>query len=375
MKKAGDFEFCGDGRALAGRKKDADKAVDMVISAKNHHASAHGHVPVMLSEVLDVLQPRDNGIYVDGTFGGGGYSRALLEAANCTVIAIDRDPEAIQRGQLLQADFPDRLVLIEGRFSQMVSLLQPLEIEHVDGVTLDVGVSSFQIDDPARGFSFQADGPLDMRMEGAASDSLSAADVVNNLTQKDLASLIYIFGEEKQSRAIAKAIVDARLEQPLARTGELAALIESVVHQNPNKKNLHPATRTFQALRIYVNGELDELSEGLSAAETILATDGRMAIVSFHSLEDRIVKRFLRHRCGKTPQGSRHMPPDASSGNAPSFIEIKHRAQKPDEAETALNPRARSARLRAAQRTSAPAWPIEAGAMSFPTYAGGEVNL
>lgn len=347
----------------------------MVISVKSHHASAHGHVPVMLSEVLDILQPRDNGIYIDGTFGGGGYSRALLEAANCTVIAIDRDPEAIQRGQVLQADFPDRLVLVEGRFSQMVSLLQPLDIEHVDGVTLDVGVSSFQIDDPARGFSFQADGPLDMRMEGAASDSLSAADVVNNLTQKDLASLIYIFGEEKQSRAIAKAIVDARLEKPLARTGELAALIESVVHQNPNKKNLHPATRTFQALRIYVNGELDELSQGLSAAETILATDGRMAIVSFHSLEDRIVKRFLRHRCGKTPQGSRHMPPDASSGIAPSFIEIKHRAQKPDEAETALNPRARSARLRAAQRTSAPVWSIDAGAMSFPTYAGGEVNL
>lgn len=321
----------------------------------------------MLPEVLEVLQPRDKGIYVDATFGGGGYSRALLEAADCTVIAIDRDPEAIERGQALLADFPGQLVLVEGRFSKMDTLLEPLGFAKVDGVTLDVGVSSFQIDDAARGFSFQADGPLDMRMEGVASDSLSAADLVNKLTQKDLAALIYIFGEERQSRAIAKAIVEARQDKPFLRTRELAALVASVVHQKPGKK-LHPATKTFQALRIYVNCELDELTQGLSVAETILAEGGYMAIVSFHSLEDRIVKRFLRHRCGKTPQGSRHMPPDATAKIAPSFVEIKHGAIRPGEEEIQFNPRSRSARLRAAKRTGAPSWPIEVGAMTFPSY-------
>ncbi len=350
--------------------------MDNVTSSQAQQPSAGGHVPVMLAEVLAVLQPKDNGIYVDGTFGGGGYSRALLQAADCTVVAIDRDPQAIERGQSLQAEYPDRLVLVQGRFSQMDALLSPLGIDKVDGVTLDVGVSSFQIDDAARGFSFQADGPLDMRMEGLASDGLSAADVVNSLTQKDLASLIYIFGEEKQSRNIARAIVEARAEKPLLRTGELAAIIAGVVHQMPGKKQLHPATRTFQALRIYVNCELEELGQGLTAAETILNSGGRMAIVSFHSLEDRIVKRFLRHRCGKTPQGSRHMPPDAGSETAPSFVEIKHRAIRPDTRETEINPRARSARLRAAQRTEAPPWPIEAGAMNFPRFSseGGKTS-
>ncbi len=329
-----------------------------------------GHVPVMLPEVLEVLQPKDQGIYVDATFGGGGYARALLEAANCTVIAIDRDPEAIERGQSLVAEYRDRLTLVQGRFSQMAALLENLGIDRVDGVTLDVGVSSFQIDEAARGFSFQADGPLDMRMEGAASEGLSAADVVNNLAQKDLASLIYIFGEEKQSRAIAKAIVEARAQKPLVRTSELAAIIASVVHQNPGKKNLHPATRTFQALRIYVNCELDELAQGLVAAETVLGEGGHMAIVSFHSLEDRIVKRFLRLRCGKTPQGSRHAPPEASARTEPSFIEIKHRAIRPGEEETGANPRARSARLRAARRTAAAPWPMQDSEMTFPSFSG-----
>lgn len=337
--------------------------------ARNEPLDGSGHVPVMLSQVLDVLAPRDNGIYVDGTFGGGGYTRAILEAANCTVVAIDRDPEAIERGQVLQSDYPDRLVLVQGRFSQMVELLKARGIDSVDGVTLDVGVSSFQIDDPERGFSFMADGPLDMRMEGAASDSVSAADLVNNLPQQDLASLIYVFGEERKSRVIAKAIVEARLEKPFARTGELAQLISSVIHQNPAKKMLHPATRTFQALRIYVNGELDELNEGLSAAETILNEGGHMAIVSFHSLEDRIVKRFLRQRCGKTPQGSRHLPPESVTVRAPSFVEIKHRAQRPEEAETSANPRARSARLRAARRTDASAWSLDSDAAIRPEFS------
>ncbi len=332
-------------------------------------SAAGGHVPVMLAQVLEVLQPRDNGIYVDATFGGGGYSRALLEAADCTVVAIDRDPQAIERGKSLLADYPDRLVLLEGRFSQMKSLLEPLGIDRVDGVTFDVGVSSFQIDDGARGFSFQADGPLDMRMEGVGAEGLSAADVVNGLDQKDLAALIYIFGEERQSRKIARAIVDARLEKPLLRTSELAAIISDVVHQRPDRKNLHPATRTFQALRIYVNCELEELTQGLSAAEEILGHGGHIAIVSFHSLEDRIVKKFLRQRCGKIPQGSRHMPPGADAENAPSFVEIRHKAQRPGDDEVELNPRARSARLRAARRTDAPAWPIDAGFMTFPRYS------
>jgi len=331
-------EFCGEGRAPAGLETDAGNVVEMVTVAGDH-------VPVMLSQVLDVSQPHDNGIYVDATFGGGGYARALLEAANCTVVAIDRDPHAIERGKSLLADYPDRLVLVEGRFSQMKSLLEPLGINQVDGVTFDVGVSSFQIDDATRGFSFQMDGPLDMRMEGTASKGISAADVVNGLDQKDLAALIYIFGEERQSRAIARAIIEARLERPLLRTGELAKIISGVVHQKPGRKNIHPATRTFQALRIYVNGELDELAHGLSAAEAILGHGGHIAVVSFHSLEDRIVKRFLRQRCGKTPQGSRHMPQDAGNQNAPSFVEIKHKALRPGDDEVDVNPRARSARL------------------------------
>lgn len=331
--------------------------------------SQPGHVPVMMAEVLNVLAPKDNGIYVDGTFGGGGYTRALLEAADCTVIAIDRDPQAIERGQALVAEYPDRLVLLQGRFSQMVDLLAERGIASVDGVTLDVGVSSFQIDDPARGFSFMADGPLDMRMEGTASDGISAADLVNKLPQDDLAALIYILGEERKSRVIARAIVQARGEKPFTRTAELATLISSVIHQNPAKKLMHPATRTFQALRIFVNGELDELHTALNATETILHAGGHMAIVSFHSLEDRIVKTFLRQRCGKTPQGSRHLPPELGAARDPSFLEVKHRAQKPGDDETSVNPRARSARLRAAQRTQADVWPFDEDDVLAPKFS------
>jgi len=348
--------------------------VGIVRATGKRRSSGARHVPVMLSQVLEVLQPRDNGIYVDATFGGGGYSQALLEAADCTVIAIDRDPLAIERGQAMLADYPGRLVLIKGRFSQMAALLERHGITEVDGVTFDVGVSSFQLDDAERGFSFQADGPLDMRMEGAASDALSAADVVNNLTQKDLASLIYIFGEERQSRAIARAIVEARRTNPVLRTGELAALVAGVVHQNPARKNLHPATRTFQALRIYVNCELDELARGLLDAETILSEGGHLAIVAFHSLEDRIVKRFLRMRCGKTPQGSRHRPPDANATRRASFTEIRHRVQRPDMTEIANNPRARSARLRCARRTGAAPWPRDAEFVNFPRYECAGLN-
>ena len=312
------------------------------------------HRPVLLSEVIAVLEPRDGAVYVDGTFGAGGYSRALLDAARCTVWAIDRDPDAIAGAAPLVRRYADRLVVVAGRFGEMDRLLADRGVERVDGVALDIGVSSMQLDEPARGFSFMRDGPLDMRMERAGP---SAADIVNTAAEGDLADLIFDLGEERKARRIARAIVDARTERPITRTTQLAAIVRRVVR--PAADGLDPATRTFQALRIYVNDELGELDRGMVAAERLLRAGGRLAVVSFHSLEDRRVKRFLTTRAGLAPRASRHAPPrgpDQDAGKAPSFRLITRKPVRPGAAETAINPRARSARLRAAERLDAPAW-------------------
>jgi len=313
-----------------------------------------GHVPVMLREVLSVLAPRDDGIYVDGTFGLGGYSEALLRAARCTVWGIDRDPVALERGERLVQHYEDRLTLLSGRYGEMGDLLAKHDITAVDGVALDLGVSSIQIDDPARGFSFRADGPLDMRMER---DGASAADIVNTLDEASLARIIHHYGEERFARQIARAIVAARTEAPIDTTGRLATIIRRVVRQG--RDGIDPSTRTFQALRIHVNDELGELDRGLAAAERILAPGGRLAVVAFHSLEDRKVKRFLKARSAVGASKSRLLPGEVAP-RAASFELIAKKAMRPKDDEIASNPRARSARLRAAVRTGAAAWPVEA---------------
>lgn len=303
------------------------------------------HIPVMLDEVMAVLAPRDGAIYVDATFGGGSYTEALLARAKCVVYAIDRDPAAIARGQTLTQRFGDRLTLIEGRFSEMDAFVRT----PADGVAFDLGVSSFQLDEAGRGFSFNADGPLDMRMSGKGP---SAADAVNTLPESDLADIFRRYGEEKRARAIAHAIVAAR---PITRTRALAGIVEKALGVSARKQAIHPATRTFQALRIYVNDELGELERGLEAAERTLKPMGRLAVVAFHSLEDRIVKRFLTERAGKTPHASRHAP-DAAPMRAPTFRLIPPSPRMPRMSEVEANPRSRSAKLRAAERTAAPAW-------------------
>lgn len=310
---------------------------------------ASRHVPVMLAEVLTALSPRDGALYVDGTFGLGGYTRALLEAAQCKVCGIDRDPQAIAAGAVLAAQHPGRLELINGRFGDMERLLTARGVTHVDGVALDIGVSSPQIDEPARGFSFRHDGPLDMRM---GTDGPTAADVVNTADEAALADIIERYGEERFARRIARAIVAARTQQPITRTAQLADIVRSVVRRTGD--GIDPATRTFQALRIYVNDEIGELQRGLVAAERLLVPGGRLAVVSFHSLEDREVKSFLKRRSGAEDGVSRHLPVQANR-RAPSFKLLTRRAVRPGESESETNPRARSARLRAAERTAAPA--------------------
>ncbi len=309
------------------------------------------HRPVMLAEVLAALSPAEGGIYVDGTFGAGGYTRAILETADCRVYAIDRDPTAIREGEALQAKYAGRLTLIEGRFSDMAALLAERGIDAVDGVVLDLGVSSMQLDREERGFSFQKDGPLDMRMGGSGR---TAADLVNELPEAELHRIIAVYGEERRARAIAKAIARARKVRPIITTRELARLVEEVLGRMPGVEKLHPATRTFQALRIEVNEELDELAHALAAAESVLAPGGRLVVVSFHSLEDRIVKRFLAERIEGRARPSRHAPP-AGPAPEPTFQLLVKGAAQPTEAEIEVNPRARSARLRAAVRTAAPA--------------------
>ena len=308
-----------------------------------------GHTPVMLEEVMAALAPRDGAIYVDATFGGGGYSQALLARAECKVYAIDRDPDAIGRGRALVAQSHGRLALMQGGFSEMDTLVG----ETVDGVAFDLGVSSYQFDQAERGFSFREDGALDMRM---SREGESAADAVNTLPESKLADLVWRYGEEKRSRAIARAIVAAR---PIARTRELAEIVERVAGPAAKREKIHPATRTFQALRIYVNDELGELERGLAAAERTLKPEGRLAVVSFHSLEDRIVKQFLSSRSGRDMRGSRHAP--ARAQRAATFALLGPQPRLPSAAEIETNPRARSAKLRAGVRTAAVAWAADGG--------------
>ncbi len=314
--------------------------------------TAPAHISVLRAAVLASLMPKAGGCYVDGTFGAGGYSEALLGAADCRVWGIDRDPDALAFGAALKVRYPDRLTMIEGNFGDMDRLLGDRGVQAVDGVALDLGVSSMQLDRAERGFSFRADGPLDMRM---ARHGESAADLVNRLDETELANLIFEFGEERLSRRIAAAIVRAR---PISRTAELAQIIRRVI---PKKGDgIDPATRTFQALRIAVNDELGELARGLGAAERLLAPGGRLAVVTFHSLEDRPVKAFLQQRSGKNPAGSRHLPVTAAA-RPPSFRLLTSKPLVADMEEIRINPRARSAKLRAAERTTAPSWPAELG--------------
>lgn len=307
------------------------------------------HAPVMLQEMLDALAPRDGGLYLDGTFGAGGYSRAILSAADCRVVAIDRDPDAIARAAPLHAEFGERFTILQGRFGDMDALLAEVGIDSLDGVVLDIGVSSPQIDTPERGFSFRHAGPLDMRMGG---DGPSAADVVNTWEEDRLARLIRDYGEEKRARAVARAIVAARAEKPIETTTDLAEIVRSVVRKA--KDGIDPATRTFQALRIEVNDELGELDRALTAAERLLDAGGRLVIVAFHSLEDKRVKAFMTARSGGTGV-SRHMPGPDPARPLPTFTQDSRKAVRPGNAECARNPRARSARLRLAIRTDAPA--------------------
>jgi 16S rRNA (cytosine1402-N4)-methyltransferase len=307
------------------------------------------HVPVLLDEVLDALAIAPGETHVDGTFGAGGYSKAILEKGAARVLAFDRDPEAIEQGKALAASCGGRLTLVPERFSRMRQALAQRGVDSVDGVTLDIGVSSMQLDQAERGFSFQGDGPLDMRM---AREGRSAANFVNEADEAELADILFHYGEERQSRRVARAIVAAR---PIERTGQLAEIVRKAVGFRPGMKK-DPATRTFQAIRIHINEELSELEGGLAAAEQVLAPGGRLAVVTFHSLEDRIVKRFLKTRSGDLPSGSRHLPAN-EVGPPPSF-EAVTRPVRPAEAEIAANPRARSATLRSARRTAAPAWTI-----------------
>jgi 16S rRNA (cytosine1402-N4)-methyltransferase len=304
------------------------------------------HIPVLVRPVVAHLGVRAGGIYIDGTFGAGGYARAILAAADCKVLALDRDQSAVAQSAGLVDESGGRLTVAEGRFSALDEAAASFGIAGADGVVLDLGVSSMQLDSHDRGFSFRLDGPLDMRMEAGGP---SAAEVVAAASERTLADIIFLLGEERHSRAVARAVVKARAETPIRTTRALADIVGRVVHGRPG--DIHPATRTFQALRLFVNDELGELQAGLSAAERILKPGGRLVVVSFHSLEDRIVKTFLAARAG-TRAGSRHLPQAAP--RPASFTILTKRPVGPDEAETAANPRARSAKLRAAERNAAP---------------------
>ena len=317
--------------------------------------SEGAHTPVLLAEIVAALAPREGSIIVDGTFGAGGYAKALLDAAPCRVIGIDRDPDQVARAAGLAAQYAGRLTVIEGRFGTMDELLAARGVTVVDGVALDLGVSSMQLDEADRGFSFRHAGPLDMRMER---EGRSAADIVNGVPEAELADIIFRFGGERHSRRVARAIVARRKIEAFASTTALAETVRSAVPRA--KDGIDPATRTFQALRIEVNDELGELDRGLVAAEHLLGAGGRLAVVSFHSLEDGAVKDFLRRRSSAEARPSRHLPPMAP-GRAASFRPITKKPIVASSAETAANPRARSAKLRVAERTAAPAWAAEGG--------------
>ena len=324
-------------------------------------AGAAPHIPVLLAEVLSALSPLEGAVVVDGTFGAGGYSRAILAGGAGRVIAIDRDPTAIEAGAEMVAASAGRLTLVPGTFSELDRLAEEAGEASIDAVVLDIGVSSMQLDRAERGFSFRADGPLDMRMSLSGP---TAADVVNTLDVKELARLFWIYGEEKQSMRIARAIVARRDSQPFSRTAELVSTIESVLG-GKRFGAMHPATRTFQALRIHVNGELDQLSDALAAAERALKPGGRLVVVTFHSLEDRIVKRFLADRSRERAGGSRHRP-EATVPPATFRVEGRQPVEA-GEAELSTNPRARSAKLRVGIRTDAPARPIDRAALGVPS--------
>lgn len=319
------------------------------------------HIPVLISEVLEQLAPRAGETYIDATFGAGGYSRRILEAAECSVLALDRDPNAVRNSAPLCAQFPGRLTVVEAPFSRIEDVAgaylstnaeagRPPVFTPPDGIVFDIGVSSMQLDEADRGFSFQRDGPLDMRMSQSGE---SAADIVNTFGERPLADLIYELGEERRSRAIARAIVARRAERTFTTTLDLADVITRA-YRGQREEGRHPATRTFQALRMYVNDELGELRRGLEGAERLLKPGGRLVVVTFHSLEDRIVKTFFAERGGRAPRGSRHLP-ETIKLLAPSFRIVNLRPLTPCQGELDVNPRARSARLRAAVRTEAPA--------------------
>lgn len=295
-----------------------------------------------------MLAPRDGGLYLDGTFGGGGYAGAILAAADCVLVALDRDPAAIQRGAEMATRYSGRLRMVEGKISEILNLLEREGITRLDGAVFDLGVSSYQIDDPARGFSFKQSGPLDMRM---GAQKITAAELVNSMPEAELADMLYEFGEEKASRRIAQAIVARRAVQKFATTSDLATVIRGVVRAD--KSGIDPATRSFQALRIAVNDELGEISAGLAQSAALLAPGGRLVVVSFHSLEDRIVKRFFAERCGRAPGVSRHDPAGLQAASAPQFKLLTKTPVTADENELRANPRARSAKLRAMERLAA----------------------
>ncbi|CAH1674741.1 16S rRNA m(4)C1402 methyltransferase [Hyphomicrobiales bacterium] len=325
------------------------------------HGGAAPHVPVLLAEVLEALAPQPGGRYLDGTFGAGGYTRAILDAApGATLLGLDRDPSAIAGGADLVAAMAGRLTLSQACFGELAEEAENFRMTPLDGVVLDIGVSSMQIDQAERGFSFRFDGPLDMRMSGQGQ---SAADIVNEAEEALLANIFYHYGEERRSRAVARAVVEARRKAPLATTKQLADLVAGIVRGEPG--GAHPATRVFQALRIAVNDELGELVRALHAAEAVLKPSGRLVVVTFHSLEDRIVKQFFAERSGRVPAGSRHAP--AVSAAQPTFRLISKGAVGPSEAEMRANPRARSAKLRAAARNEAPARAAEAGLVALST--------
>ncbi|MBN8994505.1 MAG: 16S rRNA (cytosine(1402)-N(4))-methyltransferase RsmH [Rhizobiales bacterium] len=317
------------------------------------------HVPVLLEEAMRYLAPAAGDVIIDGTFGAGGYSRAIL-AAGASVVAIDRDPSAIDAGAALADASGGRLTLVEGRFSDLDAIAADLGHARVDGVVMDIGVSSMQFDQAERGFSFRFDGPLDMRM---GIDGLTAREVVNHMEMRDLARIIAVLGEDHRARAVAAAIVRAREAGPIETTAQLAAIVERAIGRATD--TIHPATRTFQALRIFVNRELDELADALAASERVLAEGGRLVVVAFHSLEDRIVKRFLADRSATRSGDSRHAP--AREVAAPTFELLVRGTVDPSGDEIRINPRARSARLRAARRTAAPPRPLDRAAVGVPS--------
>ncbi|MBN9451155.1 MAG: 16S rRNA (cytosine(1402)-N(4))-methyltransferase RsmH [Bosea sp.] len=319
------------------------------------------HVPVLLAEVLEALAPQAGGRYLDGTFGAGGYSRAILDAApDVTLLGLDRDPSAIAGGADLVAAMAGRLTLSQANFGELAEEAERFRMVPLDGVVLDIGVSSMQIDQAERGFSFRFDGPLDMRMSSAGQ---SAADLVNEAEEGLLANIFYHYGEERRSRAVARAVIEARRKAPITTTKQLADLVAGIVRGEPG--GAHPATRVFQALRIAVNDELGELVRALHAAETVLKPGGRLVVVTFHSLEDRIVKQFFAERSGRVPAGSRHAPAVAAA--QPTFRLVEKGAVAPSEAEMRANPRARSAKLRAAERNDAPSRRADAGLVALST--------